>query len=49
MLQSMTGESCKPPNNKKKLAKKTQREIRSLENINKALDFIQKNKGINLE
>jgi len=49
MLASMTGETVKPPNSTKKLAKKTQREIRSLENINKALAFIQKKKGINLE
>ena len=31
------------------LQKKTQREIRSLENINKALKFIQNEKGVNLE
>ena len=37
------------PNIAPQLAKKTQREIRSLENINKALGFIQKKKGINLE
>ena len=31
------------------LVKKLPREIRSLENINKALNFIQKKKGVNLE
>ena len=49
MLSSMTGDTIKPPNSAKKLNKKTQREIRSLENINKALKFIQEEKGINLE